>query len=262
MRLLKQSLFFFFLGFTSVSLSFSQFIYFPYYGKNKVLYESFDWKVYKTDHFDIYYYTDNIRDLKMIADLAESAYKTQSEGIKHQLSASVPLLYYRTSTDFYQTNLFQIPEGVLGVAEPLLYRIAIQGDMAIDEIYDLIAHELSHIFQYDLLWGSPGGALYALSQPPLWVFEGYSEYSTQAWTPWSSMIIRDAALNDRIPELIAGGHLYSRYPLPRQPDYDFGHAIFDFIEEKYGKNAIRDFWHSMKNSPLIGRQDPINRAFD
>ena len=262
MRVLKNGFFFVFLIVICVNMAFSQVIYFPYYGKNKVLYTKFDWKVYKTDHFDIFYYGDDIRGLDTIADLAESAYKSISEDIKHQLSASVPLLYYRTSTEFYQTNLFQLPEGVLGVAEPLLYRIAIQGDMTIDEIHDLIEHELSHVFEYDILWGSPGGVLYALSQPPGWIFEGFSEYNTRNWAPWSAMIVRDAALNDRIPNLIGNGHLYSRYPLPRPPDYDFGHALFDFIEYKYGKHGIQDFWHSMKNSPLIGNQNPIRRAFD
>lgn len=262
MRALKNCFFLFSLIAISANLSFSQVIYFPYYGKNKVLYTKFDWKVYKTDHFNIFYYGDTTRDLDIIADLAESAYKSISEDIKHQLSSSVPLLYYRTSTEFYQTNLFRLPEGVLGVAEPLLYRIAIQGDMSIDEIHDLIEHELSHVFEYDLLWGSPGGALYALSQPPGWIFEGYCEYNTRNWSPWSAMIVRDAALNDRIPDLVGNGYLYSRYPLPRPPDYDFGHALFDFIEHEYGKHGIRDFWHSMKNSPLIGNQNPIRRAFD
>jgi WD40 repeat protein len=262
MKVFKKCFFLFFILVISASMGFSQIVYFPYYGKNKVLYTKFDWKVYKTDHFDIFYYGDDTRELQTIANLAESAYKTISEEIKHQLSASVPLLYYRTSTEFYQTNLFQLPEGVLGVAEPLLYRIAIQGDMPIDEIHDLIEHEVTHVFEYDLLWGSPGGVLYALSQPPGWIFEGFCEYNTQTWAPWSAMIVRDAALNNRIPDLIGNGHLYSRYPLPRLPDYDFGHALFDFIEYKYGKNGIRDFWHSMKNSPLIGNQNPIRRAFD
>jgi Tol biopolymer transport system component len=262
MPFIKKCFFLLLIVIIGANMSFSQIVYFPYYGKNKVLYTKFDWNVYKTDHFDIFYYGDDTRDLKIIADLAESAYKSISEDIKHQLSASVPLLYYRTSTEFYQTNLFQLPEGVLGVAEPLLYRIAIQGDMAIDEIHDLIEHELSHIFEYDLLWGSPGGVLYALSRPPGWIFEGYCEYNTRNWAPWSAMIVRDAALNDRIPDLIGSGHLYSRYPLPRAPDYDFGHALFDFIEHKYGKNGVRDFWHSLKNAPLIGNQNPIRRAFD
>lgn len=258
---IKKTLIFSFLTLAFLSQAFPQIIYFPYYGKNKVMYQNFRWKHYETEHFDIYYYTETTRDLEMIASLAESAYESLSRDIKHQLSARVPILYYRTFTDFQQTNLFQVPEGVLGVAEPLLYRIALHGDMSVDEIQDLIEHELSHVFEYDLLWGSPGGVLYALSQPPLWVFEGFSEYNTKEWSSWSSLIVRDAVLNDRIPELSRGGQMFSRYPLPRQPYYDFGHAIFDFIEHKYGKNGIRDFWHAMKNTPIIGRHNPIRRAF-
>ncbi|MFQ6109294.1 MAG: hypothetical protein ACE5L7_07055 [Candidatus Aminicenantales bacterium] len=242
-------------------MSLAQFIYYPYYGKNKVLYEKFDWNHYKTDHFDIYYYVEDIHLLKNIADMAESAYLRISEEIKHQLSATVPLIYYKTFTDMEQTNLFQIPEGVLGVAEPVLYRVVIHGDMALDEIQDLLEHELTHIFEYDILWGSPGGALYSVRQPPGWVMEGFAEYNTQNWSSWSTLIVRDAVLNDRIPELTESGNLFSRYPLPRQPDYDFGHAIYDFIEHKFGRNGIREFWQSLKNFPLLGKKDPIQRAF-
>jgi hypothetical protein len=134
--------------------------------------------------------------------------------------------------------------------------------MTLDEIQDLIEHELTHIFEYDLLWGSPGGGLYAVNQPPLWIMEGFAEYNTEAWSSWSSLIVRDAVLNDRIPELNATGNLYSRYPLPREPAYDFGHAIYDFIESKHGKNGIREFWHSLRRSPLIGRRNPVKRAFN
>jgi hypothetical protein len=242
--------------------SFAQSIYFPYYGKNKVLYEKFDWSHYITDHYDIYYYVEDLQLLKNVAEMAESAYQRISESIKHELSATVPLIYYKTFTDLEQTNLFQVPEGVLGVAEPVLYRVIIHGDMALDEIQDLLEHELTHIFEYDLLWGNPGGALYSIHQPPGWIMEGFSEYNTEVWSSWSSLIVRDAVLNDRIPELTDSGSLYSRYPLPRTPDYDFGHAIYDFIEHKYGKNGIREFWQSLKNFPLLGKKDPIQRAFD
>lgn len=243
------------------TFGFAQVIYFPYYGKNKVIYTKFDWSHYKTDHFDIYFYTKDMKILKNIAALAESAYQRISNKIKHQLSAPVPLLYYTSTTDFAQTNLYQIPEGVLGVAEPILYRIALRGDMPLDELQNLIEHELAHIFEYDLLWGSPGGALYALASPPDWIMEGFSEYSTRTWSSWSSLIVRDAVLNDGIPELNESGNLFSSYPFPRPPDYDFGHAIFEFIEEKYGENGIREFWHSMKDSPLIKKSNPLQRVF-
>jgi hypothetical protein len=243
-------------------MGFGQFYYIPYYGKNKVNYVNFEWDKYDTAHFDIYYYTKDMRTLKALASYAESAYQKISRDIKHELSAPVPLLFYKTLTDFQQTNLYNIPEGVLGVAEPLLYRVALHGDMPPDELQDLISHELTHIFEYDLLWGSPGGVIYAVSQPPLWVLEGFSEYNTGAWSSWSSLIVRDTVLNDRLPEMTERGQMFSQYPLPRDPAYDFGHALYEYIEEEYGKNAIREFWQSMKNSSFIGRSDPIWKTFN
>ncbi len=254
-------LIFVFLLFCAASLS-AQIIYYPYYGKNIIRYKNFEWESYQTDHFEIYYYMKDVKFLKRIAELAESAYEKISKRIKHQLSANVPILYYKTSTDFQQTNLFSMPEGVLGVAEPILYRIALYGDMPVDELEDLVEHELTHIFEFDILWGSPGGALHAVSSPPLWVMEGFSEYNTEEWSSWSELIVKDTVLNDRIPEINNEGNLYSRYPLPRDPAYDFGHAIYDYIEHRYGQNGVKNLWHSMKKAPLIGNINPIKKAFD
>ena len=114
MKHYSQYIFFLFFLILCAPLSIAQTISFPYYGKNKVLYEKLNWKSYKTEHFNIYYYTDGIQVLKNIAEMAESAYQRISIELKHSLSASVPLIFYKTSTDFEQTNLFQLPAGVLG----------------------------------------------------------------------------------------------------------------------------------------------------
>ena len=95
----------------------------------------------------------------------------------------MPLLFFTTFTDFEQNNIFQISEGVMGVSEPVLHRIGVHGDMSLDELQALITHELTHIFEFDILWGAPGGALYALNEPPLWTFEGLSEYFTGTGRP-------------------------------------------------------------------------------
>jgi hypothetical protein len=257
----KRLPFIFLIFLLGVSTLTAQIAYTQFYGKNRVMYTDFNWESYATEHFDIYYYTKDTEMLQTVAQLAESAYAQISDKIKHQLSAKVPLLYYKTTTDFQQSNLFQPPEGALGVSEPLLFRVAIQGDMPVDDLYDLMLHELSHIFQFDLLWGSPGGVVYAVSQPPLWVFEGFSEYATERWSSWSELIVRDAVLNDRIPELNRAGMLFSQYPLIRDPAYDFGHAIYDYIENEFGRNGVRNFWQTMKNSPLVGRMNPVLQSF-
>jgi len=236
--------------------------YFPYYGKNKVIYGKFAWKSYPTDHFQIYFYADNAF-LKNIAEMAESSYQKISRGLKHELSTPVPLIFYTTLTDFEQTNIFEVSEGILGVSEPVLHRIGIHGDMPPDELQTLITHELTHIFEFDILWGKPGGALYALNAPPLWTFEGLSEYFTNEWSFWSTLILRDSVLNDRIPEFAESGEIVSRYPLPREPAYDFGHALYEFIEFKYGSTAVREFFNSLKGGAgLIVRRDPTKKAFN
>src|SRR4030042_4693706 len=97
-----------------------QVIYYPYYGKNRVLYEPFEWRSYKTEHFEIFFYEDNPERLKRLAGRCESAYLRVSGKLKHDLSKRVPLLYYLTFTDLEQSNVFQVSEGVLGVSEPLL----------------------------------------------------------------------------------------------------------------------------------------------
>ncbi len=238
-----------------------QVITYPYYGKNRILYEPFAWRSYPTDHFDIYFYEDDPERLKTLAEMCESAYAHLSQKLHHALSKRVPLLYYVTFTDLEQSNVFQVSEGVLGVSEPVLFRTAVHGDMPPQELQDLIIHELSHVFQFDMLWGSQGGALTAINVPPLWAFEGLSEYAVGKWSLWSKLIVRDAILSDRIPEISENGEFVSRDPLPRDPAYDFGHALYEFLVERYGPNAVRDLWGVLKNLPVIGKRDPFERAF-
>ena len=262
MTALKKTVSLLVLVISLASLGLAQLIYNPYYGKNKVLYGKFNWKTYSTEHFQLFFYVDNEQILKNIAETAESAYRKISEELKYELAEPVPLIFYTTYTDFEQTNLFDISEGVLGVSEPVLHRIGVHGDMPLYEIQNLIVHELSHVFEFDILWGSQGASLYAVTQPPLWTFEGLSEYFTGEWSSWSTLIIRDAVLNDRIPEFTESGDIQAQYPLPRDPAYDFGHAIYEFIESKYGKNGVREFWQSLKGAPLIGKRDPLKKTFN
>ncbi|MDH3269071.1 MAG: hypothetical protein OEM46_09490, partial [Ignavibacteria bacterium] len=52
-RTIKISLILFVLAFLFNDFTLAQFFYF---GRNKIQYEEFDWKILRTEHFDIYYY--------------------------------------------------------------------------------------------------------------------------------------------------------------------------------------------------------------
>ena len=57
----------------------------PYFGKNNIHYDKFDWHIYTTDHFEIYYYPEIEKHLERVAGYAESAYQQISADLKHDL---------------------------------------------------------------------------------------------------------------------------------------------------------------------------------
>ena len=73
--------------------------YVPYYGKNKIRYDNFEWHIYTTDHFEIYYYPEIKQHLERITSYAESAYQQVSADLKHDLAFKVPLVIYKTQAN-------------------------------------------------------------------------------------------------------------------------------------------------------------------
>ncbi len=92
---------------------------FLYFGRNKVQYEEFDWKILSTEHFDIYYYNQMEYVAKIGAEYAEEMYSELKVRMNHIVTRRIPLIFYNTSNDFQQTNTTPglIPEGVGGFFE-------------------------------------------------------------------------------------------------------------------------------------------------
>src|SRR5438045_2162694 len=68
----------------------------PYFGKNNIHYDRFDWHIYTTDHFEIYYYPEIEQHLERVAGYAESGYQQISADLKHDLSFKVQLILFKT----------------------------------------------------------------------------------------------------------------------------------------------------------------------
>src|SRR5579872_4519728 len=86
----------------------------PYYNKNRIKYDHFAWHTYTTDHFEIYFYPEVERHLERVASYAESAYQKVSADLKHDLAFKVPLIIYKTESEFQKQNVdpSEMPEGV------------------------------------------------------------------------------------------------------------------------------------------------------
>ena len=230
--------------------------YMPYYGKNLVRYDRFDWQIYKTEHFEIYYYPSIEQQLERVAGYAESAYQQISAELKHDLAFKVPLIIFKTASEFQQQNVIPgaAQEGVGAFAEPYRDRMLLPLDEPPDLLYRLIVHELTHIFEFDIV---PQSLL--RETVPLWVAEGLSDYMTGIWRPVDLMTVRDAAVTDNIPQM-SRMEGYGQTSNPRLV-YNLGHAAFEFIESKWGKEGLRQFLFSLRKGIVGGAESAYVEAF-
>ena len=74
-------------------------------GKNKVRYDTFDWKTYDTPHFRISFYDRVEPSLEKIASFAESSYDELARRLNFQILEPIPMITYATHGEFEQTNL-------------------------------------------------------------------------------------------------------------------------------------------------------------
>ncbi len=226
--------------------------YVPYYGQSKVRYDKFDWYIYRTDHFEIFFYPALEPHLQRIASYAESAYQHISGELQHDLADRVPLVVFKTESEFQENNISpETPEGVLAFAEPERNRMVLPIDEPNDWLYSLITHELTHIFEFNII---PRGLVN--EGLPLWVDEGLAEFMTGDWIPGDRMEVRDAALTDNVPKM---SRLYSA-PLGGRTPYALGHATFEFIESRWGKDGLRTFLFALRKSVLGGGETAYEEA--
>src|SRR5213594_321840 len=228
----------------------------PYFGKNNVHYDKFEWSIYTTDHFEIYYYPALAQHLERIAGYAESAYQQISADLKHDLSFKVQLILFKTHSEFEQQNVAPpdaSSEGVGAFAEPVRNRMLMPIDDPPDRLYGLIVHELTHQFEFDII---PQTLI--RRSVPLWVNEGLSDYERGQWSSSDLMQVRDAAIADIVPKMSEmEGYGNSGNVLLV---YNLGHAVFEFIEAKFGKEGVRQFLFSLRKSVIGGGEDAYEEA--
>ncbi|MGH9198438.1 MAG: TolB family protein, partial [Acidimicrobiia bacterium] len=94
---------------------------------------------------------------------------------------------------------------------------------------------------------------------PLWVDEGLADYMRGEWLAIDLMTVRDAAVADIVPKM-SEFEDYGDFRNPRLV-YNLGHAAFEFIESRWGKDGIRQFLFSLRKNVIGGGDDAYQEAF-
>lgn len=206
-----------------------------YFGKNKVRYKDFEWSFIQTRHFDIHFYEEAYPTAKFAATVLESSYTEITKELNYMIQRRIPVFVYNSHNDFQQTNITSglISEGIGGFTEVFKNRIVIPFSGSYEDFRHVLHHELTHAVTFDMLYGNAFKSLVSrqrLFSMPLWLAEGYAEYSSRhGWDYWSDMVVRDATINGYLaPPWALGGYLA----------YKEGQAMVKYIAEKYGEEKL------------------------
>lgn len=212
------------------------------FGQNKVQYKDFTWYYIQTDHFDIYFSMKGSALAEFTAKAAEDALVLIQHSFNYKINNRIVIIIYNSTNDFQETNVTDeyLSEGIEGFTEMFKNRMVIQFMGSYKMFRHLIHHELTHAVMNDMLYG--GSVQNIISNNislnlPLWFNEGMAEYQSLGWDIDEDMFIRDAAINDNLPDIMnLDGYLA----------YRGGQSVFYYIAEKYGKEKIGELVNKIK----------------
>ena len=224
-----------------------------YFGRNKVQYETFDFRILKTPHYDIHFYPEEADAVEDAARMGERWYERFARLFQHEFEKPKPIILYADHPDFQQTNTLsgRLSEGLGGVTESLKNRVIMPLTGSYADTDHVLGHELVHAFQYNLAQGRSGAGIRGLTLLPLWVVEGIAEYlSVGREDALTAMWLRDAIRREDLPTLreLSTGRYFP---------YRYGQALWAYIGGRYGDDSIVDLY---RRSLRVGWEPALNQV--
>ena len=225
-----------------------------YFGRNKVPWESFDFKVLKTEHFDIYYYEDTAPIIQDVGRMSERWYDRLSTVFEHEFERK-PIVLYANHPDFQQTNTTMgfVGEGTGGFTDAFMNRIVLPLTGTYEENDHVLGHEMVHVFQFDIANRlTSSRRKFQLRTLPLWMIEGLAEYLSQGrLDPQTAMWMRDAAMRDELPTI------EKLQRDPRLSPYQYGQGFWAYIGGRWSDRAVIETFLA---SGFLGIEGAIQRV--
>jgi Tol biopolymer transport system component len=219
------------------------------FGQNKLRTRDFQWQIFETEHFEIFYYPEEEALAREVCQIAEDAFEHDTLLLRYKPSDKTPVFIYRNQIDFQQTNISPsvIGVGTGGFTEAFKNRIALPAPASPLQLRQVIQHEFMHALQFDILYGEGMRSfrVYKGYLMPLWLIEGLAEYAAQDWDSTADMVVRDAVMHDRlIPLTLMDGfsHLEDVYLA-----YKESQLALIYIAEHYGEEKIGTIFNKFKN---------------
>ncbi|MDD3642569.1 MAG: hypothetical protein PHQ19_03795, partial [Candidatus Krumholzibacteria bacterium] len=208
------------------------------FGKNKIQYNPKEWKVIETDHYEIFYYDEELAVAEFVAAMAEDVYDEYAAFFDLQFDRMVPIILYGTHHDFSENNIipYMISESTGGFTEFIKGRVALPFTGSYDHMKGVFRHEMVHVFMLEKLRVTMAKRRrFNYYHPPLWFTEGLAEFVAHGGPDSEAdMFIRDALTTEKLVDLQELWRIEGTFLM-----YKEGESALQYIATGYGNDAIR-----------------------
>lgn len=204
------------------------------FGKNRIQYRPFKWKVLTSQNFEIFFYEGGQQTATLAAQLAESEFDRITEILGYSPFSRTKIFVYNATQELNQSNVGLNLSSEREIKEENLAksRIEIAYSGSSSTFRKDLVREISYVFVHDMLYG--GSIKESLQNSlllsvPDWFMSGVTTYLAEGWSTEMDTYMRDAILNKYLkrPNQSTGKEATL-----------IGQSIWNYIAEKYGKDNI------------------------
>ena len=205
------------------------------FGKSRIQYKNFDWKLYSTQNFNIYHYSGGKEAALNAAEYAERELKRITSLIGYYPYSKITLILYNSPTELRQSNIGLDTEQYETGGETLFMKnkieLAYEGSQT--EFKRDLSYALTELLLNDMMYGgSLKEALQSsyLLRLPEWFISGVAAYTAEGWSIRMDNYMRDMLLDEK---------QNTQAFFTRSPQLT-GQSIWNYIAERYGYTAIQN----------------------
>ncbi len=174
-------------------------------GEEALRTKHFFWDEITSEHFILIHPVGMINKAREAAFHLEDGFKRITEDLKVEIKAKIPVILYRSKNEFEQNSIFggSVPESLQAFAETYKNRLVLPVKSSSRDFRYVLQHELTHIIEFGSLFPRRLPSFYIIRFPfyPDWFMEGLAEFYADYNSSYRNMVLRDKALDGRIPPL-------------------------------------------------------------
>ncbi len=218
------------------------------FGKNRVQYGEFLWTYFQYDRFDTYFYLNGRELAVFVSKYVDEHLQEIESQLESSLDSKIQFIIYNNLSDLKQTNIGLMGEmhyNTGGITHIIGHKVFLYFNGDLNHFIRQIRAGIARVIIEQTLYGGSVGTQIkntTLMSLPEWYVNGAISYISEPWSSEIDNFVKDGILSGRYKkfnQLTGTDALYA------------GHAIWNFVAEKYGPSMISNILYMSKISRSV-----------